>query len=211
MVVLIFIWKSIHAIQFILGLYTYWVTVQNWLAFGPRPNFGPLVATKWLKIVVSNNCLKKYSCNPIQTWCVHLLGECSESICFWATLAKFGPSSGHKMTENCGFRPLSGKVPLCGIMITQSISNMVFTLVRGVFANRPHRPNLAPLVTISVFSFPLLRPQAGTVFPFPLLRPQAGTCILWCLVLFLIPFFFKLIVACRLCSIYVREDHDSSV
>ena len=29
------------------------------------------------------------------------------------------------------------------------------------------------------------------------------------LFLFLIPFFFKLIVACRLCVIYVREDNDS--
>ena len=28
---------------------------------------------------------------------------------------------------------------------------------------------------------------------------------------FLIPFFLKLIVACRLCVIYVREDTDSNV
>ena len=28
---------------------------------------------------------------------------------------------------------------------------------------------------------------------------------------FLIPFFSKLIVACRLCVIYVREDNDSNV
>ena len=28
---------------------------------------------------------------------------------------------------------------------------------------------------------------------------------------FLIPFFLKLIVACRLCVIYVREDNDSNV
>ena len=56
--------------------------------FGPRwPNFGPLVATKWLKMVVSDHYLKKYSHNPIQTWCVHLLGECSELIYFWPTLA----------------------------------------------------------------------------------------------------------------------------
>ena len=34
----------------------------------------------------------------------------------------------------------------------------------------PYRPNSAPLMAISVF-------------PFPLIRPQAGTCILWCLVL----------------------------
>ena len=30
------IWKSIHTIQFKLGVHTYWVSVQNWLAFGPR-------------------------------------------------------------------------------------------------------------------------------------------------------------------------------
>ena len=184
------------------------------------------MATKWLNMVVSDHYLKKYSYNTIQTWCVHLLGECSELIRFWATLAKFcpssghkmteyggfrplfekvfteynsnlvctligwvfridsllghvsqilalwwpqndwiwwfptviwksihriqfklvvytcwatlakhWPSSGHKMTENGGFRPLSEKLPSCGIMITRSISNMVFTLVRGVFTN----------------------------------------------------------------------------
>ena len=47
-------------------------------------------------MVVSGRYLKKNSCNPIQTQCVHLLGECSEMICFLATLAKFCPSSGHK-------------------------------------------------------------------------------------------------------------------
>ena len=31
------------------------------------------------------------------------------------------------------------------------------------------------------------------------------------LLYFLIPFFLKLIVACRLCVIYVREDNDSNV
>ena len=60
----------------------------------------------------------------------------------------FRPSSGHKMNENGGFWPISEKVPLCGIMLTQSISNMVFTLFKVVFTNRPHSPNLAPLVTI---------------------------------------------------------------
>ena len=112
---------------------------------------------------------RKYSYKAIQTLCAHLLDECSELICIWTTLAKFWPSSHHKITENGGFWPISEWVPLCGIMITQSISNMVFTLVKGVFTNRPHRPNLAPLVTISVF-------------PFPLIGPQAGTCILWCIV-----------------------------
>ena len=70
---------------------------------------------------------KKYSHNPIQTCGVHLLGECSEIIRFWAMLPKFWPSVGHKMTENGGFRPLSGKV------FTQSTSNLVCTLIVWVF------------------------------------------------------------------------------
>ena len=31
-------------------------------------------------MVVSDPYLKKYSHNPIQTWCVHLLGDCSDLI-----------------------------------------------------------------------------------------------------------------------------------
>ena len=100
------IWKSIHVIQFKLGLYTYWVCVQNWFIVGPCwPNFGPLLATNLLKMVVSDYYLKKNSSNPIQPWTAHLLGECSELIRFKAMLAKFWPSSAHKMTENGGFRP----------------------------------------------------------------------------------------------------------
>ena len=95
--------KKIHTIQFKVVVFTCWVSVQNWFAFRPRwPNFGPLVAKKWLKMVVSDHYLKKYSHNPIQTWYLHLLGDCSELICFLATLAKFWPSSGHKITENGG-------------------------------------------------------------------------------------------------------------
>ena len=82
---------------------------------------------KILKIVVSNHYLKKYSCNPIQTWSVHLLGECSEFIRFWAMLAKFWPSVGHKMTKNGGFRPLSVKV------FMQYNSNLVCTFTVWVF------------------------------------------------------------------------------
>ena len=82
--------KSIHVIQFKLDVCTYWVSVQKWFAFWPRwLNFGPLVATKWPKMVVSDHYQKKYSRNPIQTWCVHLLGECSEIICFLAVFVKF--------------------------------------------------------------------------------------------------------------------------
>ena len=58
-------------------------------------------------MVVSDHYLEKYSRNPIQTWCVHLLGEYLELIRFWAIVAKFWPYGGHKMTDNNGFRPLS--------------------------------------------------------------------------------------------------------
>ena len=120
--------KSIHAIQFKLGMCTYWGSVQNWFGFGPCWRiFGPLVATKWLKMVVSDHYLKKYSCNPVQIWCLHALGECSELIDFWALLAQFWPSNGHKMAKNGGFRLLSEKV------FTQYNSNLVPTLVGWVF------------------------------------------------------------------------------
>ena len=132
-------------------VYSYWVRVQPWLAFGPCwPNCCPLVATKMTEnggfrplsknvFMQSNSNLvctligwvfridsryqKKYSCNPIQTWCVHLLGECSELIRFWAMLAKFWPSSGHKMNQICGFWLLFEKV------FTQYNSNLVSTFV----------------------------------------------------------------------------------
>ena len=42
---------------------------------------------------------------------------------FWAILVRFSPPSGHKMTENCGLRPLSEKV------LTQSNSNLVCILI----------------------------------------------------------------------------------
>ena len=92
------------AIQFKFGVYTYWVSVQNWFTFGPRwPNFGPHGAWKWVKMLPSDHYQKKCSCNPIQTFCVHLLGECLELIRFWATLAQFRPSCDHKMTLNWWF------------------------------------------------------------------------------------------------------------
>ena len=105
------IWKSFHPISVKLGVYTYCVSIQNWFGFRPLwPNFGPLVATKLLNMVVYDHYLKKLWHNSIQTWCVHLFGDCSELLCFSATLAKFWPSSGHKMAENCGFQQLSEKV-----------------------------------------------------------------------------------------------------
>ena len=91
-----------------------WCTISGWVfrtdsLLGPWPNFGPLVATKWLKIEVSGHYPKKHSHNPIQS-CVQLLRECSELIRFWATLTKFWPCSGHKMTENGDFRSLPEKL-----------------------------------------------------------------------------------------------------
>ena len=112
----------------ILDVYTYWVGIQNWFADGTSwPNFGPLVATKRMEMVVSHHYLKKYPRNPIYNCGLHLFGECSELVCFVATLAEFGPFNGHKMTENGGFWPLPAKVLL------QSNSNFVCTLIRTVF------------------------------------------------------------------------------
>ena len=74
-------------------------------------------------MVVFDHHLKKYSNNPIQIQCVHLLGQCSELIRFWDTLAKLWPSSGRKTTENDGFRPSSENV------FTQSNSNLVCILI----------------------------------------------------------------------------------
>ena len=98
------------------------VSVQNLISFGPLwSNFGPLVATKWLQMVVSDHYLKKYLLNRTQTRCVHLFGKCSEFIRLWATLAKLWPSSG-QITSDGGFRPLSEK------LFTQSNSNLMCTL-----------------------------------------------------------------------------------
>ena len=122
-----FAWPN-FGIHFKLGVYTYWVSVQKWFAFWPDlPNFGPLVATKWLKMVVSDHNLEEFSRKPIQTCCLHLLSECSEFICFLPTLAKFWSSSGHKVTEMGGFWPLSE------IVFMQSNSNVVCTLIGCVF------------------------------------------------------------------------------
>ena len=120
--------------HFKFGVDIYWVSVQNWFAFGQRrPNFGPLVAKTWLKMGQNGGFRPlsvKYSYNPIQTCGVHLLGECSEMIRFWGLLAQFWPSSGQKglkVGQTGAFRPLSGKVS------TQSNSNIVCTLIGWVF------------------------------------------------------------------------------
>ena len=71
-------------------------------------------------MVVSDHYLKKYSHDPIQTWCVHLLGECSELIHFWAMLAKFWPSSGHRITENGGVHWLDGSSQIIPFFAAQA-------------------------------------------------------------------------------------------
>ena len=66
--------------------------IRFWAMFAQFwPSSGKKITWKWVKMVVSDRYLKKYSHNPIQTWCVHLLGECSKLICFLAMLAKFCP------------------------------------------------------------------------------------------------------------------------
>ena len=76
-------------------------------------------------MAVSYHYLKKYLCNPIQTWSVHLLGECSELIRLRAMLAKFFvPLVATKFTEIGGFALLFEK------LFTQCNSNLVSTLLR---------------------------------------------------------------------------------
>ena len=128
MVVQTIILKTNRLIHSNLGVNTSWVVVPNWFTFGPHwPNFSPLVAEKWLKRVVANLHQENYSLNSLETWCVHLFGESPEMIWFGATLAKFWPAGGPKMTENGGFRPLSAKI------IIQSTSVLGYTLVGYVF------------------------------------------------------------------------------
>ena len=76
--------------------------------------------------MVSDHYLEKYSCNPIQTACVAVLGECSEMICFLAMLAKFWPFNGHKITDNDDFGPLFENV------LMQTNSNLVCALIGWV-------------------------------------------------------------------------------
>ena len=146
-----------HGIQFKLGVYTYLVSVQNWFAFRAHwPNFGPLVATKLLKMVVSDHYLEKYSHNPIQTWCVHVLDDCSELIDFWATLAKFWPSCGQKNDRKWWFPTVIWKST---IMWNNDYSiNFKHGVHTGWGLHKwshffTHRPNLALLVATSVFPY----------------------------------------------------------
>ena len=55
--------------------------------------------------------------NPRQSWCIHLLGDCSELIFFRGMLAQFRSFSGQTVTENGGFRQSSGNHSLSPIEI----------------------------------------------------------------------------------------------
>ena len=107
------------------------------------PSSGQKIMTEnGSKLLVSNHYQKTYSHNPIQTCDVHLLGEFSEFIHFWATLAKFWPSNGHRMTENGGFWPLSEKV------LTQFNSNLVCTLIEWVFRTDSLLGHVGPILAL---------------------------------------------------------------
>ena len=88
------------------------------------PNLGTLVAKTWLKMD-HNGGFWPLSEKVLAQ--VHLFGECSEMIRFYVTLAKFWPSSGHRMTENGGVQPLFEKG------FKPSSSNLVCTLIGWVF------------------------------------------------------------------------------
>ena len=75
------VWKIIYTIQFKLGIYTSWVIVHQWFTFWPCwSHLCSLVASK----------MKLGEHGRLRS-CVHLFGECSEFIRFWATLANFDP------------------------------------------------------------------------------------------------------------------------
>ena len=91
---------------------------HKWLKMADNGGFRPLSE----KVFTQPNSIH----NPIQTWSVHLLGQCSELIRFWATLGKLWSLSGQIITENFGLRSLSKKV------FTQSNSNLACTLIEWV-------------------------------------------------------------------------------
>ena len=116
-----------------------------WWVWVPQTTFVHVcILPSW----VSDHYLDNQSLNSLQTWCVHLLGECSELISVGATLVQYWPSSGQKMSENCCFWPLSGK------LFAQSNSNFVCTLYTYLvslekwFHLVPCWPDFCPLVAL---------------------------------------------------------------
>ena len=117
-------WKSIKAIQFKLGEHIYWVSVQNWFAFGPRwPHFGPLVAKIYVKMVVSYHYLKQYRCNAIQLADYTYYVRVKNFFTFGPRWPNFGPEVATKWLVIFGFRQFYGK----------SIDAVQFKLVEYIY------------------------------------------------------------------------------
>ena len=72
---------------------------------------------------ISDHYLEKWSLNSFQIWCMHFLGECSELIRFWPTLAKFWHSNDQKNWPKMG---QNGWFPT---IISKSIHTIQFKLV----------------------------------------------------------------------------------
>ena len=106
-------------------------------------HIGQILAQKGLRLVVSDCYLKKCSHNIIQTWCLHLLGQCSQLICFWGTLRwpNFGPLVAKKfmkLGKNGHFRSSAVNYPLnpinswCSHLFGEA-SEMIPFFTRGQF------------------------------------------------------------------------------
>ena len=142
--------KSNLSINFKFGVHICWVGVQNWFAFWA------MLARFWLsrgqKLTENGSkywfptIVKKKNIHTIQFKLVVYIFWVSVQnlICLWATLAKFWPPSGHKMTENGAFLPSSEKV------FIQCNSNLVCTLIKWVARIDsilgPHWPSFGTLV-----------------------------------------------------------------
>ena len=92
--------------------------------------------------MVSDHYLKKYSHNPIQTCGVHLLGQCSEMIRFWAMLPEFGPQNDWKWWFPTFIWKSISTIHFKRGVCTYCVS------VQNWFAFWPRWPNFGPLVTI---------------------------------------------------------------
>ena len=96
---------------------------------------GPVgqILTLWWSQNVLKLWFSHIICNPIRTWCVHLLGQCSELSRFWAMLATFWPSYRVSVQNWFAFGPHwlyflhSTSVPLFYIDVVVTLSTMILT------------------------------------------------------------------------------------
>ena len=135
--------KNIHTIQFKLRVYTYLVNVRNCVVFGPRSswlNFGPLVATRWLKMVVSDHYLKKYHAIQFKIDVYTYWVSVQNWFTFGPYVPNFGPLVATKLLKMVVSDHYLKK------MSTHSNSNLC-TLIGWVFAFGPRWPNFGPLVS----------------------------------------------------------------